>query len=658
MLVAAMDGKATTQEIWDKALTQLGDDAPTQEETITLLSLLYTADLLRCDVPPDTAQLFRRGNERDAKERLSKLNPISFRVPLADPNAFLSRWMHWVSPVFSRGGAIAWAVTVAIAGLLALKHGPELAAGARSLWEPQSLIAVWFVYPFVKTLHELGHAFAVKRWGGDVHEVGVLFLVFMPVPYVDASASSVFVDKYRRMAVGAAGIAVELFLAALALVVWLSVEPGWIRHFAYAVMVVGGVSTLLFNGNPLLRFDGYYVLADWLEIPNLGAKANQYLAAFSKRVLLGMRQVPMPEVSPREAPWLVGYSVTSSVYRIGVLFGIALYLASEFFFAGVVLAIATLLLRVFLPLARLLSFVLTDATVGERRGRALGGSVGVASVIGMLLFTLPIPSRTQAEGVIWLPENSHVRAAADGFVEELLVAPNSRVEAGQPLIQTRDPSIEARVRGLDGRVREMRLRYLALDPMDRLATDRARARLQDAEADLTRARERLGDVLMRSPTDGTFVLADGRDPLGRWVRQGDVVAHVVDLASATARVVVRQEDAAVLRESTVSSWVRLDHDLSKVIRAEIKREVPTATNRLPTPALGSAGGGPFAVDPMDSEGIKTLERVFQFDLALPRGTLIPAAGERVYVRFDRAAEPIAKRAYRSLRLLLLGKLGV
>ncbi len=117
----------------------------------------------------------------------------------------------------------------------------------------------------------------------------------------DASASSVFAGKRRRMAVGAAGIAVELFLAAFALLVWLAVEPGWVRHVAYAVMLVGGVSTLLFNGNPLLRFDGYYVLADWLEIPNLSSKASQYLAAVSKRVLLGLRQVQLPDSTRRSS---------------------------------------------------------------------------------------------------------------------------------------------------------------------------------------------------------------------------------------------------------------------------------------------------------------------------------------------------------------------
>ena len=106
----------------------------------------------------------------------------------------------------------------------------------------------------MKALHELGHSYAVKRWGGEVHEIGIMFLVFMPVPYVDASESAGFQSKWQRAFVGAAGILVEIFLASLALFIWLNAEEGLVRAFAFNVMLIGGVSTLFFNGNPLLRF--------------------------------------------------------------------------------------------------------------------------------------------------------------------------------------------------------------------------------------------------------------------------------------------------------------------------------------------------------------------------------------------------------------------
>ena len=143
--------------------------------------------------------------------------------------------------IFSGFGAAIWFAIVAVAAESS-HSGTRLSSAAKraNMTDPSALLALWFAYPVVKALHELGHAMAVKRWGGEVHETGILFMVFMPVPYVDATASSVFPEKRRRMIVAAAGIGVELFLAALALFVWVAVEPGIVRQTAYAVMLVGG----------------------------------------------------------------------------------------------------------------------------------------------------------------------------------------------------------------------------------------------------------------------------------------------------------------------------------------------------------------------------------------------------------------------------------
>jgi putative peptide zinc metalloprotease protein len=656
-LVHAMDGERTVQQIWDASVARHADEAPTQDETLELLGVLHVAGLLRADVPADLETLFQRVQREDRQEWRSRRSPIAFRVGLLDPDAFLTRWEAWVRPVFSRWGAAAWAAAVLLAGVAVLQHAAELAVAGRSLLEPQSVLALWFAYPVVKGLHELGHAFAVKRWGGEVREIGILFLVFMPVPYVDASAASIFPEKQRRMLVSGAGIAVELFLAALGTLVWVAVEPGFVRHVAYAVMLLGGLSTLLFNGNPLLRFDGYYVLADAIEIPNLASRANEYLGALTRRVLLGLRHTPLPETAPGEPAWLVGYALASFCYRMIVLFGIALYLAGHFFFVGVALALATAFARIVLPLLRHARYLLTDPVVGERRGRALAGSGALLGGLALLLFALPLPLYTRGEGVTWLPERSVVRAGADGFVVEVLAEPHRPVQVGDALVRMRDPLIETKVRALEAERRELELRVQALAEEDRVQAEITRDRLAEMEASLSRARERASEVLIRSPADGLFLIDGGRDLVDRYVRQGEVMAYVVDLSSATARVVVTHERVGALREGTEAAWVRLAHDPGRVLPARIIREVPAATDRLPAQALGSAAGGPFVVDPGDPEGLRTLEPVFQFDLALPDGAM-RAAGERVHVRFDHGTEPLAGRAYRALRRLFLRQLGV
>jgi putative peptide zinc metalloprotease protein len=191
------------------------------------------------------------------------------------------------------------------------------------------LIAV--LYPFVKALHELGHGYAVKKWGGEVREMGIMLLVLMPMPYVDASSSLAFRSKWQRAFVSGAGIMVELGLAALALIVWVNVEDGITRAIMFNVMLIGGISTLIFNGNPLLRFDGYYVLCDIIEIPNLATRANRYFISLIQRWLLDIEVREREAVSVAERAWFIAYAMAAFVYRLFIMVTIALFVATKFF---------------------------------------------------------------------------------------------------------------------------------------------------------------------------------------------------------------------------------------------------------------------------------------------------------------------------------------
>src|SRR5262249_11004806 len=208
-------------EIWHALLNSLGDRAPTQDETIEILCQLSDSGLLQCEITPDVAELFRRSLERGRKRRMSMMNPLSFRVPLIDPDAFLSRLAPFARALLHPMVVVAWGAVV-LAGLLAvLSNWDSVSSFAVvHMLTPRYLLLLWLCYPIIKLLHELGHALAVKAWGGEVREMGLSLLLLVPVPFVDASAASAFPEKHRRVIVGAAGIMVELFLAALAAVAW------------------------------------------------------------------------------------------------------------------------------------------------------------------------------------------------------------------------------------------------------------------------------------------------------------------------------------------------------------------------------------------------------------------------------------------------------
>ena len=237
-----------------------------------------------------------------------------------------------------------------------------------------------------------------------------------------------------RMVVAAAGILVEVLLAALALLVWLAVEPGFVRSVAYSVIWISGASTLLFNANPLLRFDGYFVLSDWAEIPNLGTRSNQYLGYLVQRNAFGMSQVRSPVNAPGEALWFFVYGIAAFVYRVFIVVGIAFFIAGRFFILGVLLALLSLSMQVFVPAVRHVSSVLTAPRFGENRVRIV--AVSLATILGLsgALLLLPVPLYTMARGVVWLPERAQLRAGADSFVTRILVDSNSKVEAGDPVV--------------------------------------------------------------------------------------------------------------------------------------------------------------------------------------------------------------------------------
>jgi len=268
LLIAAMDGQRTVQDLWRLAQQQLGDDAPTQDDVIQLLGQLHGADLLMTDVPPDALELFDRGQkEKKAKRRRSWANPMAIRIPLWDPGRFLDRHAAWWPRLWGRAAGLLWLALVLPALLLLPAHWPELTGNLSDrVLQVDNLLLIGLIFPLIKALHEMGHATATRAAGGEVHDMGLMVLVLMPIPYVDASSANVLRSRWARARIGAAGMIVEILIAALAFYVWLLAEPGFVRAVCFNIMLVAGVSTVIFNGNPLLRYDAYYILADLIEL--------------------------------------------------------------------------------------------------------------------------------------------------------------------------------------------------------------------------------------------------------------------------------------------------------------------------------------------------------------------------------------------------------
>jgi putative peptide zinc metalloprotease protein len=661
LIIGLMDGRRTLQEIWDLACVRLGDEVPSQDEVIKLLSDLHKADVLQSDAPPDIHELQQRRSQHvRARWKQYLGNPLSLRFPLLDPDRILRRLMPLFGHLFGWFGAVLWVGTMAWALILIAMHWTELSSDVVDrVFSVENLMLMWFVFPLIKMLHEFGHAMATKEGGGEVHEMGVMLLVLMPVPYVDASAATAFRDKRSRMLVGAAGMLVELFIAAIAVFAWVHLGPGTERAIAYNVILVAGVSTLLFNVNPLLRYDGYYILSDYLEIPNLAQRANEYLGYLVNRYLFGVEGGNNPVSAPGEGGWFLFYAIASFAYRMFMMVSIALLIASKFFVIGVLLALWALASMLVLPLSKKIGYLFSSPRLQGRRARALFATGAIVTALAAMLLWWPAPSSTRAEGVIWAPEQAQVRATVDGFVTRVLVKPDQQVRRGELLIQCEDLELNSRTSVLQAQLAELDARYNAAVLTKRVQAEVFNQQKVHVAEALALAYRRQAELQIRSPADGTFIMQDAQNSPGRYVRRGELLAYVVDRSATTVRVAVPQADGDLVREQTRRVEIRAADRLDKVIQARIQREVPAATDELPSMTLSLQGGGKIGLDPRKPAGdSKALEKLFVLDLALPPGELPDYLGGRIYVRFEHAPEPLGEQWYREIRGVFLKKFNV
>ena len=660
LVISLMDGSRRVADIWEIANRRLGEDAPTQDEIIQLLGQLHAADLLRSDVNPDVAELFDRGEkEEKARHRRSFGNPMAIRAPIWDPDAFLNRFRPLIDVIWSRWGAALWLMVVLPAAFLILPHWPELSHNfSDRLLAVDNLFVLYMVFPLLKGLHELGHATATKARGGEVHDLGVILLVLLPVPYVEASASTAFRSKYQRALVGSAGVATELFIASIAFYLWLLIEPGVLRAVLFNVMVIAGVSTLIFNGNPLLRYDAYYILSDLIEIPNLAQRSLRYWGYLLERYVLGADDLEPPDASLGEKAWFVIYGAASSVYRVLVTVFIALFIAGRFFIVGVILALWAVFAMAVIPLIRGVHHLVNSPRLQRHRTRAVGVTVGLMVTVAAIVFLIPMPYHTQAEGVVWLQDEALVRAGVNGFMSEFLTEPGTHVVRGDPLIRLNDPKLTERLRAGEARVAQWQASYVMEKATDRTKAEITWEKLSEEQADLANTRRRVDELTIRAKTDGTFVVSTADDLPGRYYRQGDLLGYVIGRSQPVARVVVPQAAIDHVRLALDRVRVRLVDRLDTTVSGRVIRAVPGGDDILPSKALSTDGGGAIATDPRETRGAKAMQRMFQFDVALDLAQPANYFGQRVYVRFQHEAEPLSVQLDRGLRLLFLSHFSV
>jgi len=664
--IGLLDGRRTVGEAWEACEERYGDDAPTQPEAVELLGLLAGAHLLSGGAGPEAGAISRRRRRRvEAETRSRLMNFLFVRLPLFDPDHLLSRWLPMVAWLVSPWGfalmALLW-----VAGAAALiPRSSELADGFSGAMTPGNLPLLYVSFVVIKAVHELAHGFACKAYGrrfggGEVHTIGLMLLVFMPVPYVDASSSWAFPRRGPRVVVAAAGVISELTLAAIAALIWAASDDGLARALAYNAMLVAGASSVLFNANPLLRYDGYYILSDVLDIPNLWTRARDYTLYLIKTRFFGVRRLLSPAHTPGEARWFVVYWTASLVYRVFLYAAIVWFLAERFFMLGLLLAAGAIVVFLVVPAARGVRYLFTNHELRRTRPRALAVTGSFVGVVVVLLGVIPAPDHVRAEGVAEPREIEVVYAGASGFVTELTAGWAEPVAAGAPLASLERAEARAALAEIEAesrRLEALRRRALADDPAaaaafaERLAaTDQRRERLErEVEA-----------LAVRAPLAGVWAAPDLVSAPGRWVERGEKLGVVASLEDIVVRAVADQNIAALLiEEARPRAEMRVRGRPGQLITSSVSRGeiLPAGTRRLPSAALGYAAGGLTPLDRAGDDPAMARGRFFEARVTPePGANLLP--GQRVIVRFRLEDRPLALQWWRLLRQTVQGRLGL
>ncbi|SMH43094.1 HlyD family efflux transporter periplasmic adaptor subunit [Azospirillum agricola] len=548
-------------------------------------------------VTADTAYLARQAAARETGWIWWLIhNYLFFRVPLLRPDRFLSATVGWVAPFYSR----TWLTIVLLAGvaglLLAARQWDAFLHTFQHFFSPEGLALYGVTLISTKILHELGHAYTAKRFGCRVPTMGVAFLVMWPVLYTDTTDAWRLVSRRQRLAVGAAGMLTELTIAVFATLAWSFLPDGPLRSAAYFLATVSWVTTLAINLSPFMRFDGYYLLSDALDVPNLQDRAFALARWRLREWLFGLGEPAPEQMPPRLRTTLLVYAYVTWVYRLVLFLGIALLV---YHVAIKVLGILLFAIEIGWFVARPL-FAEFRAWWGLRdrfraNGRTLLTLLGLSGAVGLAV--LPVTT-TVSVPVVWRSSGfATIYAPFPARLEETLVRPGQTVAEGELLFRLSAPD-------LDGKLRQATLRIDWMqDQIARLSSSREQLdRLRAMEEDLAAAlaeRQGLLDsrtrLEVRAPLSGTVTdLEDALLP-GRWLSPKLPLATVVSPGAGELVGYVGEGDFDRLQPGAAARF-HPDDPLRARIGARVRAVDPVSVAVLDVPALASLHGGPVAVE--------------------------------------------------------------
>lgn len=594
--VSLLDGQTTLRDALAKLSTAAPQHQLSENEAAGLCRWLARQDLAQTPESSRAERLSARAEKDERSQWLARVNPLSFRLPLiAQPDRVVHALERRVGAIFSPAAIGLW-IGLLLSALYRLHaNWDRFSLSLRGFLAPDNWLWIGVCWLLLKLLHELAHGIACRRYGGAVREAGVMFVMLAPLAYVDVTNSWRFPDRWQRIVVAAAGMYAEIAVAAIAAIVWSEAESQWTRFLCANLVTMAGVATILFNANPLMKFDGYYILSDFLGIPNLYPNGELYLRTWARRHLFGV-PATLPEWPWRQRRVIQIYAWASLAWRVATCVALVATSAALFHGAGIAMAGFAVFAWALQPLFRFAGYLFgTDRQDRPRRWRFAAIVVPSAAFIIVVLLMVPWPGLRTAPAVVEYSPQTIVRASTAGFVRVVEARDGQTVRKGQTIVILENRSLAREHEELDGKIHQASIRALRYrqdgEHAAAQAEDRQRVALESQREELL---DQLDQLVVRAPRSGRFARRGLDSLLDTFIDQGAEIGVIGDERRKEIQLSLSEDDyEAFTRRGGAPVLVNVPRQ--PLWRDSIDIIQPRATLQPPHPALIASNGGPLAV---------------------------------------------------------------
>ena len=659
-LLQQLDGKSTLLEVKKAFERKYRPQTITVDDLVRFCSQLHEAGVAQIDTPEQTEVFVKRRRKKIWKKvRGAAANILYIKIPIIDPERLLT-WMYpYFKWIYTRTFVVLScllmlsALTMVISNFTEVK---ERLPDFQSFFNWRTIVYFWCSLAIVKIIHEFGHGLTAKHFGGEVHEMGALLLCLTPALYCDVTDSWLLPNKWHRIWISAAGIYVECVLASLATFAWFYSNPGLFNSLMMATMFLCSMNTIMFNANPLMRYDGYYVLADYLEIPNLRVKANQFFSYAFQEKVLGL-EVPVQSYMPRTRRWLfLTYAITSFLYRWFVTLSILFFLNRlmkpyKVYSIGIFFAMWGMIPLVIMPVYQIVKFVRTPGRLRKvKKVRATAFAVSTVALITAILM-IPTPLRIKGTLVV-APENpSRIYANTAGRLVTLAVRDGDMVKKGDLIAQLSNLDKQRERSSMQEELELNRVKAAYFSRSKDLEGRRL-ARQHSTLADelepvVARINDQISHLYLVADRDGQVIGVPKRETTGSWIRPDKAFCEIANPKKLQAQVIIDQGDVDLLQTGS-KAWVKIYGLSERTYRTEIAEIASRNRDEIPA-ELSNVGGGEIAAEQDKKTGkIKSVSAVFELLLPLDNEDLSLHVGQRGFAKIDGGTSTLAWFIWRTL----------